>query len=463
METEEISGNRKNRPARSPRVPERFRGSSKSGRKSSSKRHILEHGVSVRGSDDDGSELEPGPSKRKRDKSDESVQKAKRRKEKRGEVEKVEIQKTDEVPPLELTKDQVPPVGRRKVPIELNRDVDPDVGMVCWVLVKGFPWWPARVVDRDAYEKTLELDEDDVLPPATDTNVMVEFFDDDRLTGVVEQHEVCEYTCNMHLVRQTGRPRNDIVQACRMANEYITMHGTNEQRQRFDQLEPFEEFVKPGGGKRKSKPASSTPPAQPSPTPRVSPEERREKKRRRSTRRSLPAEGSTTTPKSKPNKMDDDALGGSSAASVDASARKDTHSAEPVITRMVVEELVPPKPPKIAPVATRARKLTPKEELLGVIQDLENGAGLVDEGLRVEQPDLHHLRMVNGLVLIGMQKLNGGTNTQRANDIVSNLQQAGEAIGKALNENTPKVQALCALVRLVIIGLKELRVVTVEL
>lgn len=58
---------------------------------------------------------------------------------------------------------------------------------------------------------------------------MVEWFYKDKSISIFENNHICEYTNNMHLVRQSAKPRKDVLKACCDANNY---------------LEPFEHLIK---------------------------------------------------------------------------------------------------------------------------------------------------------------------------------------------------------------------------
>lgn len=128
--------------------------------------------------------------------------------------------------------------------ITLNRTIAPVVvGLACWVQVEGYPWWPARIVDRESYEANLELDDDDApLTGETATNVMVEFFDKDKLCGVYTRSTVVEYVSNIHLVQKVMDSRDEFVQSCREAHEFVMSDGLHEQRQRLASLDPLDDL-----------------------------------------------------------------------------------------------------------------------------------------------------------------------------------------------------------------------------
>jgi len=102
-------------------------------------------------------------------------------------------------------------------------------------------------VNREKHEATLKLKQDESLPADNGNNSMVEYFDEDKNVSVLENEFICEYTTNMHLVRQSGRPRIDVKEACVIANKYLetNSNAVRSQIRRYQGLQPFEEFVKP--------------------------------------------------------------------------------------------------------------------------------------------------------------------------------------------------------------------------
>jgi len=85
---------------------------------------------------------------------------------------------------------------------------------------------------------------------------MVEWFDEEKKVSVVENEKICEYTTNMHLVRESVYLQNLVQKACRGANQYLEANNATvaSQVERFKELEPLEEFINPK--KRKSKTGS---------------------------------------------------------------------------------------------------------------------------------------------------------------------------------------------------------------
>jgi len=76
-------------------------------------------------------------------------------------------------------------------------------------------------VDRRDHEAELNLTPDENLPAVNGHNSMVEWFDEEKKVSVVENEKICEYTTNMHLVRESVYLQNLVQKACRGANQYL--------------------------------------------------------------------------------------------------------------------------------------------------------------------------------------------------------------------------------------------------
>lgn len=135
--------------------------------------------------------------------------------------------------------------------IPVVQTVKLEVDLCVWVVFGEYPWWPARVVDRKKGESKLDPGESVAAPNGR--NMMVEWFDEDSSISVLDNKFICEYTTNMHLVRQTGEPLPDIIEACRGANKYLETNkaAIKSQVRRYNKLEPFEEFIKPKDARSK--------------------------------------------------------------------------------------------------------------------------------------------------------------------------------------------------------------------
>lgn len=134
-----------------------------------------------------------------------------------------------------------------------SKTVEPELGMVCWARMESFSWYPARIVERDAYERLIMEQYNEVLAPCYCTNFVVSFFDELALCGVVEREAVCEYCANLELSGEvTGKAKDDILKACRRAENFIKSTGTAEQRERFEVRRSMEDFLKLRGGVRRT-------------------------------------------------------------------------------------------------------------------------------------------------------------------------------------------------------------------
>lgn len=131
----------------------------------------------------------------------------------------------------------------------VNQVVPLEVNLLCWVKLADYPWWPGRVLNREEIEATIELGAEEDLPAATETNSMVEWFDEEKNVSVLENDLICEYTTNMHLARQESLlvDMKLVLEACRGANKYLESNkrAIASQVQRYRKLQPFEEFIKP--------------------------------------------------------------------------------------------------------------------------------------------------------------------------------------------------------------------------
>ncbi len=141
--------------------------------------------------------------------------------------------------------------------IQVDRTQPLDVGNVVWVRLDGYPWWPAIVVNRKEREPGVELEEGEKLAPESQSNRMVEFFNDEGRVAVIQVNDICEYTTNMKLVRQSGKPRKDVIKACREANHHIETKGTRAQTIRYSGLPPFEDYIRPRNKQPRNGPGSS--------------------------------------------------------------------------------------------------------------------------------------------------------------------------------------------------------------
>lgn len=99
--------------------------------------------------------------------------------------------------------------------------------LVVWARVDNFPWWPSVIIDRATTEKDMDPGE---LPPATSTNRLVEFFNDDNHIAVVDFKDLLEYTTNIHKVKRAGVDLNSVLVACTEASNFINTTGLTEQR-----------------------------------------------------------------------------------------------------------------------------------------------------------------------------------------------------------------------------------------
>lgn len=112
------------------------------------------------------------------------------------------------------------------------------LGLVVWCHLDGYPWWPAVVVNREEHEP--KLDPGESLPPESEGNRLVEFFNDDKRVSVVDLEFLREYTSNIHLCRQSTKLKNEVHIACEEANTYIETRGLEKQKSMYEQLDSFE-------------------------------------------------------------------------------------------------------------------------------------------------------------------------------------------------------------------------------
>lgn len=95
--------------------------------------------------------------------------------------------------------------------------------------IDGWPWWPARVVDRkDALAKIAVTLIDD-MPPPRKSNAMVEFFNWDEYVEVVDKWHMAEFTENIHLIKAEGITPGAL-QAAFDAHDWIMSDGNRLQR-----------------------------------------------------------------------------------------------------------------------------------------------------------------------------------------------------------------------------------------
>lgn len=147
-------------------------------------------------------------------------------------------------------------IDLKKMPIDESQELD--VGDVIWGRFSSYPWWPAVIVNRKEKEPDVELTDDDMpLPAESDTNRMVEFFNDDGRVAILELNNIREYTANMKLVRHSGKFRDDIIAACGEANNYILTEGKVTQQNLLSNLQSFDENMCPCINVSKRRPRSS--------------------------------------------------------------------------------------------------------------------------------------------------------------------------------------------------------------
>lgn len=113
--------------------------------------------------------------------------------------------------------------------------VAPKVGTVVWVKMEGWPWWPAKVVDREKALEQIAESVADEFPPANESNAMVRFFNYRDPYEVVETKQLVEFVENIFLLRKCQDCPGEVLLAAEKALEWIDQKGIPEQNAGLDE------------------------------------------------------------------------------------------------------------------------------------------------------------------------------------------------------------------------------------
>ncbi len=94
------------------------------------------------------------------------------------------------------------------------------VGTPVWVKFENV-WQPARIVNRAETIDDLERDPGVDIPPESEYNRMVEFFDDDNQVAVIDVLHMVEYVSSVDHLHGPEQFREDLLPACEEANAYV--------------------------------------------------------------------------------------------------------------------------------------------------------------------------------------------------------------------------------------------------
>lgn len=99
------------------------------------------------------------------------------------------------------------------------------VGLVVWVRLDGFPWWPAVIVDRKEHEKNITTEAQKKLPVEANNNRTVELFNYSQRVAVLQLKRLVEYSSHINKVSGADAHRNSVHHACYEAHAYIASKG----------------------------------------------------------------------------------------------------------------------------------------------------------------------------------------------------------------------------------------------